>query len=461
MSNYRDDNTDTAIASDSVHVGLKTVFEDIARLSDAIFFSIAIICSSTAIASDEVFDTTIYGLSDTAIVSDSVFHQAHASQQLSDKARVSDSVSFGLQINQYDSATLADTVMIGNIGSVSIDAATVLDSVTSQRVAHVLASDSAKISDTFSEVQAVLVVDGTTLADSYSDKLRAVQYITDTATITDSLAGNVLVLSTDTAKVSDDFIGQRIARSVVQDSAKASDDLVYKRLEIIADSAAVTDSASSRIHALNIITDTALISDTVLDKIIQASLITDTATVSDSVINRLAADVSWQDTIVVQDEVVNTGGYQGQTWTAGMDSWAMSRYQPYNYNRLVVIDNVLYGEADEGIYRLDVEAAPVVAQVKTGKIDLGQGQLTHPSAAYLEYELIGQASMTVHSTQKGLEQQYTYVLPSDLADELTNGRFIFGRGLRGRHFSFDLTMVGTHGYINDLSIDHQPTSRRV
>lgn len=461
MSNYRDDNTDTAIVSSNVFVGLKTVTEDVVRIRDAVFFGIAIMCSSTAIASDEVFDTTIYGLSDSVIVSDTVFHQVHASQQLSDKARVSDSVSFGLQINQYDSATLADTVMIGNIGSVSIDAATVLDSVIGQRVAHVLASDTAKISDTFSEVQSVLVVDGTTLVDSYSDKLRAVQHITDTATITDSLSGNVLVLSTDTAKASDGFIVQRIARSVVQDSAKASDDLVYKRLEIITDSAAVTDSASSRIHALNIITDTALISDTVLDKIIQASLITDTATVSDSVINRLSAAVSWQDTAVVQDEVVNTGGYQGQTWTAGMDSWAMSRYQPYNYNRLVVIDNVLYGESDDGIYRLDVESEPVVAQVRTGKIDLGQGQLTHPSAAYLEYELIGQASMTVHTTQKGLEQQYTYVLPSELADELTNGRFIFGRGLRGRHFSFDLTMVGTHGYINDLSIDHQPTSRRV
>ena len=139
----------------------------------------------------------------------------------------------------------------------------------------------------------------------------------------------------------------------------------------------------------------------------------------------------------------------------------MSRYNPYNYNRLVVIDGALYGEAEDGIYKLDQEIAPVVASIKTGKMDLGRGALTHPNAAYLEYELAGQASMTVHTTQKGIEQQYTYVLPNELADELTNGRFIFGRGLRGRHFSFELTMVGTHGYINDLSVDHQPTTRRV
>ena len=34
---------------------------------------------------------------------------------------------------------------------------------------------------------------------------------------------------------------------------------------------------------------------------------------------------------------------------------------------------------------------------KTGKMDLGQEQLTHPSAAYLEYELVGSAAMTVTS----------------------------------------------------------------
>ena len=207
--------------------------------------------------------------------------------------------------------------------------------------------------------------------------------------------------------------------------------------------------------------DAAVISDTVLDSIIQNAVIMDSLSITDEVIDKLDAMVLIIDGAVIEDSVISSGGAQGQAWTANVDSWAMSRYNPYNYNRLVVINGVLYGEADDGIYRLDQEVDAVTAIVKTGKMDLSGGQLTHPASAYLEYELNGGASMTVHSTQKGIEQQYTYILPSELANELTNGRFIFGRGLRGRHFAFELIMIGTHGHVNDLSIEHMPTSRRV
>ncbi|MBX6209533.1 hypothetical protein ISD46_33795, partial [Pseudomonas aeruginosa] len=56
---------------------------------------------------------------------------------------------------------------------------------------------------------------------------------------------------------------------------------------------------------------------------------------------------------------------------------------------------------------------------------------------------------------------YSYPLESEPADELTNGRFKFGRGLRGRHFTFTLRLTGRHGYINDLSVESAPTNRRV
>ncbi|PKH81246.1 hypothetical protein CXF60_06260 [Psychrobacter sp. 4Bb] len=187
----------------------------------------------------------------------------------------------------------------------------------------------------------------------------------------------------------------------------------------------------------------------------------DSIAITDEVIDKLDAMVLIIDGAVIEDNVLSSGGAQGQAWTANVDSWAMSRYNPYNYNRLVVINGVLYGEADDGIYRLDEQVSAVTASVKTGKMDLGKGALTHPSTAYLEYELNGGASMTVSTTQKGVAQQYTYMLPSEVADELTNGRFIFGRGLRGRHFAFELIMIGTHGHVNDLFIEHTPTSRRV
>lgn len=245
------------------------------------------------------------------------------------------------------------------------------------------------------------------------------------------------------------------------DNLSIVDKLLFNRADIIIDDVAISDTTTGKFAAAGTLIDAAVISDTILDSIIQNAIIMDSTAITDEVIDKLDAMVLIIDGAVIEDSVLSSGGAQGQAWTANVDSWAMSRYNPYNYNRLVVINGVLYGEADDGIYRLDQEVDAVTAIVKTGKMDLSGGQLTHPASAYLEYELDGGASMTVHTTQKGVEQQYTYMLPNELAGELTNGRFIFGRGLRGRHFAFELIMIGTHGHINDLTIEHLPTSRRV
>ena len=461
MSDYRDDSHDIAVASSSVFLGVKGITEDVIRISDAVFFGLAIMCSSTAIASDEVMDTSVYFVSDTAVVSDEVHHTLHASQRHNDSAKASDSLSYGIRIDSQDTAIASDELIAGALMSFSQDTAIASDEVTAHRTVSVLSHDTATMSDDLINVKRELLEDTAIVSDSSTGKLQAAYFIEDSAIAADYLVGGVAAINHDTAIVSDEFFGVRGATALVENKAVAHDELLFGQTVICDDSAAMSDTLAGRLYARNTIDDTASASDEVIDKISQPSIITDTAIASDSVTSRLISSFSWHDVAVAQDEVINTGGYRGQTWTANVDSWAMSRHDPVAYNRLVVIDDVLYGEADDGVYRLDQEVLPVVASVKTGKMDLGRGALTHPAYAYLEYELAGQASMTVHTTQKGIEQQYAYVLPGEIADELTNGRFIFGRGLRGRHFSFDLTMVGTHGYVNDLSIDHQPTTRRI
>ena len=72
-----------------------------------------------------------------------------------------------------------------------------------------------------------------------------------------------------------------------------------------------------------------------------------------------------------------------------------------------------------------------------------------------------QASMTVNRPQTGQMQSWTYTLPAELAGTLTNGRFKFGRGLRGRHFAFTLRLDGTRGYINDWQTLFAKSQRRI
>ena len=435
--------------------------DELLRVSDALLFGIAITLSSSALASDEVIDSSIQVLHDSALISEQVTDTKTASQLHIDSAKIIEQYKHGLLAVQSDGAVIKDYLITGSTRSVTKDSAQVSDSTTSQRIVTHLITDSARAKDSITAIESDLIIDSLVIADSTTDKLQAVQLVDDSAGVSDSATGSIATLITDSAFAYGQSFTQRNVTSFVADSMPITDKLLFNRADIIIDDAAISDTTTGKFGAAGMLIDTAVISDEVLDSIIQNAIIMDSIAITDEVIDKLDAMVLIIDGAVIEDSVLSSGGAQGQAWTANVDSWAMSRYNPYNYSRLVVINGVLYGESDDGIYRLDQEVDAVTAIVKTGKMDLGRGQLTHPASAYLEYELNGGASMTVHSTQKGIEQQYTYMLPNEVAGELTNGRFIFGRGLRGRHFAFELIMIGTHGHINDLTIEHLPTSRRV
>lgn len=461
MSNYRDDNQDTAIASDRNFAGLRAVVDDVLKISDALLFGIAITLSSGAIASDEVIDTSTQVLTDTAIISSAVIDSRTGYYLHTDQAKTSETVNYGLRELINDSASAYDYAPAGSVTALTTDTAIASDTVTATRTSFSMVTDTVAAKDSLTAIERDLNSDSVSVSDSISDKLKAVQVVEDSAGMNDSHTGTLTSMITDSAKISDNLLAQRIALSIIDDSVKATDTLLSNYSDALSSSASITDFIADKQRASNIIMDSVIAGDSIIDSIKQNTAIQDSAQISNELIDSLNAAVLIIDSAVIEDEALSIGGVQGQAWTANVDSWAMSRYNPYNYNRLVVINGVLYGEADDGIYRLDEQVSAVTASVKTGKMDLGKGALTHPSTAYLEYELSGGASMTVSTTQKGVEQQYTYMLPNEVAGELTNGRFIFGRGLRGRHFSFELIMIGTHGHVNDLSIEHTTTSRRV
>lgn len=461
MSNYRDDSQDTAVAGDSTFGGFSSISDGIARITGTWLFGLAILISVSATASDEVIDSSTQVLHDSALISEQVTDAKIASQLHTDSAKADEQYQHGLLAVQSDSAIASDELLSGSTRSTTTESAQVSDSTTSQRIVTHLITDSARAKDSITAIERDLIIHSLSIADSTTDKLQAVQLINDSAGASDNAIGSIAALIADSAFAYGQTFTQRTVKSLSIDNLSIVDNLLFNRADIIIDDVAIGDTTTGNFGAAGTLIDTAVISDTVLDSIIQNTIIMDSIAITDDVIDKLDAIVLIVDDAVIEDSVLSSGGAQGQAWTANVDSWAMSRYNPYNYNRLVVINGVLYGEADDGIYRLDQEVNAVTASIKTGKMDLGRGQLTHPANAYLEYELNGGASMTVSTTQKGIEQQYTYMLPSEMADELTNGRFIFGRGLRGRHFAFELIMIGTHGHVNDLSIEHIPTTRRV
>lgn len=376
-----------------------------------------------------------------------------------DIAVASDSTWAGLASIIEDSAKAVATLIVC-IGVLHTDSAVASDQVI-DRASHMIV-EQAVASDTVIDQLASkqLVIDSAKAKDSTAGRLRTL--LEDSAVASDLVLDKQLNIIVERATASDEVIGQRIAKTLVVEKARALDTLVNRTSVLVEDLAIANDWAGGKLKRKDLIAEIATAGDLVVDDHHAiAPVIVDHARTSDEVVDRLYAKDLIKEIAVIEDEVVSIGGLYGQAWTANADSWAMSRYAPYSFSRLAVVDGVIYGLADDGVYALSGGVEQIDGSITTGKIDVGGGGLVHPTSAYLEYELEGTAEMDVTTTQSGLAQTFTYPLAAEVADELTNGRFIFGRGLRGRHFSFALRIKGLAGYINDLSVTSTPTKRRV
>lgn len=249
---------------------------------------------------------------------------------------------------------------------------------------------------------------------------------------------------------------------MVTDVLKAQDSCVTRYSDYVVDHVIYLEQYTQRTKAKQRVTDTININELLQQQRKSQEIINEKLTALDFNQGKNIAKQLINDLVFIEDDYSKEKQY-GYAWTANVDTWAMSRYQDYGFSELAVINGVLYGVAEDGVYQLNAKEH-IEGRLVTGQLDLGQGQLVHPLGAYLEYELSGNSrnlEIGVSATQSGSKQTYYYLLPTEKSDHLTNGRVLFGRGLRGRHFSFELKMSGEHGYINDLSIDVAATKRRV
>lgn len=282
----------------------------------------------------------------------------------------------------------------------------------------------------------------------------------DSAVAADTLVRNSSGLtSADAATASDDVLATRHARSSVASAARVADAAWQAAHASVLDSAVAADGTLTSASGTHAVDDAAIMQDAFTGTLHARSSITECAGSEDLLTRHLRAPVCIEEWADARDSGMQPR--HGVAWVANTRNWAMSRYEPFDFHSIVAIDDVLYVAGEDGIYALDGKDETITATLTTGQMDVGQGQLAHLSDAYLAYELDGSASMTVSQTQAGKRESYTYRLPDKPADTLTTGRIQFGRGLRGRHFSFSLQLTGKAGYINDLRVTTQPVKRRV
>lgn len=359
-----------------------------------------------------------------------------------DQVVFSDSNLSRIKVHLEDSFSLADEITQTGAISTAVDGFNLSDQITGQRIVRSLLSDQVNLFDTAYRFTA--------------------ENIEDQFTLDDFTRSTTLALSTDSIHFVESVSGQRYARILSNDQFKLTDLANTVAAEQVIDSILLGDFTQDKLRAQSYLIDSISFADQDLSSVQLHSHAIDTLQLGDSTQSKLTGRTDSNDYFSIYDELKDSKVY-GQAWTANTNTWAMSRYMPYNFDGLSVINGKLYGWNDQGVYMVDQASHLIHGLIETGKLDFGDS-LVHPTAAYLEYEMSGQdkqLSIAVTSTQSGKPATYSYMLPNEQADHLTNGRVLFGRGLRGRHFSFAISIAATSAKINALSMDFTKTTRRI
>lgn len=377
-------------------------------------------------------------VNDTLVLQDATRSGQHSRPE--DTMRFADATQFGLRGLHADGITMAETWREA-IGRREVDTVALGD-----QIAH-------------RATKRTQVVDGIVLGDAW--RWKALHSLFDTLVLGDDMQGAILARMGERVGFADQFAGQRRVRSFIEDSITLGDGQTRLQRERAQDSVVVADTASGTLRASNWVLETvALTADP------QVAYATDGHVVErlriyDEVRGLLHARSRVDDRVLLWDEVQPTGEF-GQAWTTGMDDWAMTRFAPFSFDSLAVIDGVIYGCNQHGVFALDGDGETMAAELRTGALDVTGGVLGHPLEAHIEYELKGAAQFGVTTTQAGTPTTYTYPLNArPTADSLTNARAVFGRGLRGRHFAYTLRLTGQQAYINDWSVLVAPSKRSI
>ena len=340
-----------------------------------------------------------------------------------------------------------------------------------------LTEDGIALSGVFTDRATIARSDGVALGDAVFGAATKRSTITEKVHIGDaiilkgkSLVAESIALADDTkhaavarvrdgAAFSDEVLGRRRVVQLVVDGVRLNDAAPRIAREMVADGIVVSDAYSGKLRATGFFFDSIALAaeddtDTTTD-----GLLVERLRITDEVVGMLHARNTVTDGLALWDEVLQTGDY-GQAWTASTDSWAMSRFAPFTFTSLSVIDGVLYGCNSQGVFALDGNDEPITALLRTGRLDVTNGTLVRLVEAPMEYELDGTAALDVTETQNGVAPEtYTYEPDARDALVLTNSRFQLGRGLKGRHFTFALSLQGRRGYINDLRVTVAPSKR--
>jgi len=446
MTLYRDDIQETIAYSNNTIGKSKAVTEELIRIKEDSLYRLSVLSGDVVIITDELVDSAIFPVKDEINVVDRFTGRKRHVDFIHDQIIVSDNLKTRLRAKSlvHDEIS-SDSASEDKQRSISIERLLIAENLNTKKYSLSKLNEALKIKENFKATAR--------FKDSITDDLDILDV---------SLKFKLRAFTNDYVIYQENYRLKKLSRSVITETLKAQDSCVTRYSDFIEDHVTYSEQYTQHIKAKQRVIDTININELLKQQRKIRQSIYESLGIVELNRGKNIAKQFVNDLVFIEDDSSKEKQY-GYAWTANVDTWAMSRYQDYGFSELAVINGVLYGVAEDGVYQLDAKEL-IEAKLVTGQLDLGQGQLVHPLGAYLEYELSGNTrklEIGVSTTQSGTKQTYYYLLPTEKADYLTNGRVLFGRGLRGRHFAFEIKISGEHGYINDLNIDVSATKRRV
>lgn len=341
-------------------------------------------------------------------------------------ARLEDAARLGERIMPASVAVLSDSASAGSSVRAAVRGGVVLhdgkrrrdrlgrfDSALLRETARIRAG----VFDRHGSADTDYLSDWARLRDAVFPRVSAGSILHDGYALSGSLKALYVQTADERVRASDISV---LGRGVVLDDAAAAQSTVSAaRQAVLADSCRVSDWVGTRADAFSVLRDDGMVSDT-----------------------------------------LHLDGLERIAYRVDLDGWCVSRWG-VRADDLAAVDNGLW-LLDDGVSVPDA-GIRVSGSLDFGLVDVSGGVLAHPVSAVLEYrrDADTELSLTVSELQSGIMRPYRYRLAAETADALTNGRFVLGRGLRGRHFALRLDLDGSGAYINDFKIDIVPTRRRV
>lgn len=208
---------------------------------------------------------------------------------------------------------------------------------------------------------------------------------------------------------------------VIAESVTAAEALVYRvaGVQAVLDAASSSSATSSYLIAFRSVADVGSASDVVSLAQAMTALVRDGAT----------AFVR----LLINGEV-----YTG--WVLNTATGATSEYQGLQFNSLARIGDRYFGASETGVHELvgaNDNGVAIATYVQTGLIDFGDTHEKMVPYAYLAADAEGRIALGVSASGENGVAQHWYEATMDNA-AVKNLRIPVGRGLRGRHWKFEV-----------------------